>query len=94
MHALTSTQHRPHPEVAVACFERSDRQWRSRRFPSSATIEDVETSSERRDRCPSCRTIAAGPVVSSHLGGGTVAHHWKCESCELDWNTVFQPLLV
>ena len=52
------------------------------------------TPTARRDQCPRCRTLAAGPRVSSYQPGGVIAHHWQCECCNSGWDTFFQPLLV
>jgi hypothetical protein len=46
------------------------------------------------NRCPQCDHAAPGPLSSAHSSGGVVLHVWKCEACDCDWHTSFQPLLV
>ena len=94
MPALSSIQDRRNPGIIVHVFERSEQRWHGRRFSSSGQIEHAETPARRRDQCPRCCTMAAAPLLSSHQPGGDIAHHWKCESCECDWDTFFRPLLV
>jgi len=66
------------------------------RRPASlpARIGHADTPTARRDQCPRCRALAAGPRVSSYQPGGVIAHHWQCEGCNSGWDTFFQPLLV
>ena len=67
-----------------------------RRTPPAlpARIGHADTRTPRRDQCPRCCALAAGPRVSSHQPGGVIAHHWQCECCNSGWDTFFQPLLV
>jgi len=93
MPALTSTQLSRNSEPGLHAFERAGQPWRGRRFSSFGELEQAENRA-RRDQCPRCRTVAAGPLASSHQGAGAITHHWQCEACELDWGTTFRALLV
>jgi hypothetical protein len=96
MNALASTEYRHNSETAVhpiECHRRSKPQWRGRR-PASSPQADPESPPGRRDQCPRCGTIAAGPILSAPQPGGVIAHHWTCESCKAGWDTFFRPLLV
>lgn len=93
MHALTSTQQPRNSELGRHAFERAGQPWRGRRFSSFGELEQAEGQA-RRDQCPRCGTVAAGPLASSHQGAGAITHHWQCEACELDWDTTFRALLV
>jgi hypothetical protein len=92
MHTLTSTQ-LSRSSRGLHAFERAGQPWRGRRFSSFGELEQAENRT-RRDQCPRCRTVAAGPLASSHQGAGTITHHWQCEACDLDWDTTFRALLV
>jgi hypothetical protein len=72
---------------------RSEQKWR-RNAAASVQIEHAETPTRRSDQCPRCCILAAAPLVSVHRPGGDIAHHWKCKTCEFDWDTIFRPLLV
>jgi hypothetical protein len=93
MHPLTLTQLSLKSELDLQAFERAAQPWRGRRFSSFGELEQAE-SRARRDQCPRCRTVAAGPLASSPQGAGAVTHHWQCEACELVWDTTFRALLV
>jgi hypothetical protein len=34
------------------------------------------------------------PVASAQQPGCVIAHLWRCDRCECEWGSVFQPLLV
>jgi hypothetical protein len=70
----------------VEFHRRTERKW-PRNAASSVQIR-------RADQCPHCCILAAGPLVSVHLPGGDIKHHWRCKACEFDWDTIFRPLLV
>jgi hypothetical protein len=73
---------------------RAEQKWLRRRVSFSKQIADTETPPRRRDQCPRCCILAATPLVSVHLPGGVISHHWKCKICEFEWDNIFRPLLV
>jgi hypothetical protein len=80
--------------VYPLAFHRHPAQKWRRKAASSLQIESAETPPRRSDQCPRCCNLAAAPFVSVHQPGGSIAHHWKCKTCEFDWSTIFRPLLV
>jgi hypothetical protein len=73
-------------------------QGRHGRFPAFA-IERADTHAKPRrakrlHHCPRCGGAAVQSLGSTAQSGGTIAHHWECESCEFDWVTFFHALLV
>jgi len=60
-------------------------------FDPDRARRDPDTT---QDQCPRCCILAVTPLVSVHRPGGDIAHHWKCKTCEFDWDTIFRPLLV
>jgi hypothetical protein len=72
---------------------RTEQKWR-RKAASTVQIERHDGPTRRSDQCPRCCLLAAAPLVSVHRHRGIIAHHWKCKTCEFDWDTVFRPLLV
>jgi len=74
-------------------FRRPEQKWR-RKAASSIQIERAGTPTRRSGPWPRCCIPAAAPLGSVHGAGGDIAHHWKCKTCEFDWDTIFRPLLV
>jgi hypothetical protein len=79
--------------VYPLAFHRHPAQKWRRKAASSLQIEPAETPTRRSDQCPRCCNLAAAPFVSVHQPRG-IAHHWKCKTCEFDWDTSYRPLLV
>jgi hypothetical protein len=77
----------------VEFHRHAERKWH-RRAAYSVQIECAESPRRRADQCPRCCVLAAGPLVSVHLPGDGIKHHWRCKACEFDWDTIFRPLLV
>jgi hypothetical protein len=73
---------------------RAEQKWHRRRVSLSKKMEDAEIATRRSNQCPRCCILAAGPLVSVHRPGGDIGHHWKCNTCEFEWDTIFRPLLV
>ena len=74
----------------------SRQEWRSSGIHAVA-FERAEARTPHRHakhHCPRCGGAGVQPLGSARQSGGAIAHHWECESCEFDWVTVFQALLV
>jgi hypothetical protein len=46
------------------------------------------------NRCPNCDTLIPAPLESKYLSGHLVEHHWRCQRCNVSWQSRFDPLLA
>jgi hypothetical protein len=46
------------------------------------------------NRCPNCDDPIPAPFESKYLSGHLVEHHWRCQRCNVSWQSHFDPLLA
>ncbi len=46
------------------------------------------------NRCPNCDAPITAPFESKYLAGHLVEHHWRCQRCNVSWQSRFDPLLA
>ena len=45
-------------------------------------------------RCPNCDAPITAPFESKYLSGHLVEHHWRCQGCNVSWQSRFDPMLA
>ncbi len=46
------------------------------------------------NRCPNCDAPITAPFESKYLAGHLVEHHWRCQRCNVSWQSRFDPMLA
>jgi hypothetical protein len=46
------------------------------------------------NRCPNCDAPIPASFESKYLSGHLVEHHWRCQRCNVSWQSRFDPLLA
>jgi hypothetical protein len=46
------------------------------------------------NRCPNCDAPITAPFESKYLSGHLVEHHWRCQRCNVSWQSRFDPMLA
>jgi hypothetical protein len=46
------------------------------------------------NRCPNCDAPIPAPFESKYLAGHLVEHHWRCQRCNVSWQSRFDPMLA
>jgi hypothetical protein len=46
------------------------------------------------NRCPNCDAPIPAPFESKYLPGHLVEHHWRCQRCNVSWQSRFDPMLA
>ena len=66
-------------------------------YRALALGEEPEISPATRagaNRCPNCDAPITAPFESKYLSGHLVEHHWRCQRCNVSWQSRFDPLLA
>jgi hypothetical protein len=46
------------------------------------------------NRCPNCDAPITAPFESKYLSGHLMEHHWRCQRCNVSWQSRFDPMLA